>query len=172
MRGVGSPGAVGAGGRCGARAPRRAGERGYNLLQLVIAVALMGIAVALALPMLNSKPANLAADLQDLSLNLQVAREFAMSRTQHYRVRVSSSGPPYQYAIEGYNGASWVTARTITLRSNIAFTAATLGLTAEFDTRGMLFGTAAPPLTFTLNDTARNWTKAVTVNAVGMVDRP
>ena len=141
------------------------------MLQLVIAVSLMGIAVALAVPMLNSKPANLSADLQDLSLNLQVAREFALSRTQHYRVRVFSSGPPYKYAIEGYSGGAWVTARTMTLRSNVAFASATLGLTAEFDTRGMLVS-ASPPITFALRDTARNWSKTITVNAVGMVDRP
>ncbi len=170
MRGTGSPGAVGVGGRRGARATRRAGERGYSLLELIIAVSIMGIAVALALPMLNSKPVNLGADLQDLSLNLQVAREFAMSRTQHYRVRVFSAGPPYQYAIEGYSGGAWGTARTITLRSNIAFDSATLGLTAEFDTRGMLVS-ASPPLTFALRDTAHNWSKTITVNAVGMVDR-
>ena len=150
---------------------REAGVRGYTLLQVIIVVAIMGIAVALAFPMLNSKPVNLSADLQDLSLNLQVAREFGISRSQHYRVRVFSSGPPYRYAIEGYNGTAWVTARTITLRTNIVFTGATLGMTAEFDTRGLLVSTS-PPLVFTLRDTARNWTKTVTVNAVGMVDQP
>ena len=150
---------------------RGAGVHGYSLLQVIIVVAIMGIAVMLALPVLNSKPAYLRADLQDLSLNLQVAREFGISRSQHYRVRVFSSGPPYRYAIEGYNGAAWVTARTITLRTNIVFTGATLGMTAEFDTRGLLVSTS-PPLVFTLQDTARNWTKTVTVNAVGMVDQP
>ena len=150
---------------------RAAGVRGYTILQLIIVVALMGIVVSLALPALNSRPTYLRADLQDLSLNLQVAREFGISRSQHYRVRVFSSGPPYKYAIEGYNGSAWVTARTITLRPKITFTGATLGLTAEFDTRGLLVS-ASPPLVFTLTDTARNWTKTVTVNAVGMVDQP
>src|SRR5438445_7315576 len=124
-----------------------AGVHGSSLLQVIIVVAIMGIAVMLALPVLNSNPAYLRADLQDLSLNLQVAREFALSRTQHYRVRVFSSGPPYKYAIEGYSGGAWVTARTMTLRSNVAFASATLGLTAEFDTRGMLVS-ASPPITF------------------------
>src|SRR2546422_2322285 len=150
---------------------RGAGVHGYSLLQVIIVVAIMGIAVMLALPVLNSKPAYLRADLQDLSLNLQVAREFGISRSQHYRARVFSSGPPYRYAIEGYNGTAWVTARTITLRTNIVFTGATLGMTAEFDTRGLLVSTS-PPLVFTLRDTARNWTKTVTVNAGGMVDQP
>src|SRR5438445_12843049 len=150
---------------------RGAGVHGYSLLQVIIVVAIMGIAVMLALPVLNSKPAYLRADLQDLSLNLQVAREFGISRSQHYRVRVFSSGPPYKYAIEGYNGSAWVTARTITLRPKITFTGATLGLTAEFDTRGLLVS-AAPPLVFTLTDTARDWTKKVNVHSVGMVDQP
>src|SRR5438309_11415756 len=112
MSGTGSPGAVGGDGR---RTARRAGERGYSLLQLIIAVSIMGIAVALAFPMLSSKPVNRSADLQDLSLYLQVAREFAMSRTQHYRVRVFSAGPPYKYAIEGYSGRAGGPARPNTV---------------------------------------------------------
>ncbi len=147
-----------------------ASEQGFNLLEVIIALVVVAAAIAIAFPMLNSKPQNLGADLQDFSLNLQVARELGTSRTEHYRVRVSTSTSPYQYAIEGYNGTSWVTERTMTLRPNVAFDSPTLGLIAEFDTRGMLVTTPVP--TFTLQDTARGWTKQVTVNAVGMVDRP
>lgn len=149
---------------------RRASEHGFNLIEIVIALALVGLAIAIAFPMLNSAPQNLGADLQDFALNLQVAREFGISRLEHYRVRVFSAGPPYRYAIEGLPGGTWVTERTITLRQNIVFDPGTLGLVAEFDTRGMLVTTPAPA--FTLRDTARGWVKQVTVNAAGMVDRP
>jgi prepilin-type N-terminal cleavage/methylation domain-containing protein len=147
-----------------------ASEDGFNLIEIIVALVLVGLAIAIALPMLNSSPQNLGADLQDFSLNLQVARELGTSRMQHYRVRVFSAGPPYRYAIEGYTGSAWVTERTLTLRQNVTFDSGTLGLIAEFDTRGMLVTTPLP--TFTLKDSARGWTKQVTVNAMGMVDRP
>jgi prepilin-type N-terminal cleavage/methylation domain-containing protein len=145
-------------------------EQGFNLIEIIVALAVVAAAIGIAFPMLNSAPQNLAADLQDFSLNLQVARELGTSRTEHYRVRVFSAGPPYKYAIEGFNGTQWNTERTMTLRPNVTFTGATLGQIAEFDTRGMLVTPA--PLAFTLKDIARGWTKQVTVNAVGMVDRP
>jgi prepilin-type N-terminal cleavage/methylation domain-containing protein len=149
---------------------RRASERGFNLIEIIVALAVVAAAIAIAFPMLNSAPQNLAADLQDFSLNLQVARELGTSRTEHYRVRVFSGGPPYKYALEGFDGTRWSTERTIMLRPKVTFTGATLGLIAEFDTRGMLV--TPGPLAFTLKDIARGWTKQVTVNAVGMVDRP
>lgn len=152
------------------RAHTRVSEHGFNLIEIVVALAVVALAIAIAFPIFNSAPQNLGADLQDFSLNLQVAREFGISRLEHYRVRVFGAGPPYQYAIEGYNGSGWATERTLTLRRNIAFDSGTLGLTAEFDTRGLLVGSTLQ--TFTLKDTARGWTKQVTVNAAGWVDRP
>ena len=149
----------------------RTAEGGFNLIEIIVAMAVVAAAIAIAFPMLNSAPQNLGADLQDFALNLQVARELGISRTEHYRVRVFTSTPPYAYAIEGFNGTQWNTERTITLRPNVVFDAGTLGKVAEFDTRGSLVS-AAPPVAFTLRDNARGWTKQVTVNAVGMVDRP
>jgi len=137
-------------------------------MEIAVILVVLGIVIAIALPVLNSKPQNLAADMQDLSNNLQVARELGISRTQHYRVRVFNSGPPYVYVMERNSGPSWVTERTITLRPNVRFVGGTLGLIAEFDTRGMLVTSPLP--VFTLKDAARNWTKTVTVNGVGMVD--
>jgi type II secretory pathway pseudopilin PulG len=150
---------------------RRTHSGGFSILQLVVALSLASAALAIVLPVFQSKPFNLGADLQDMTENLQAAREFATSRSMHYRVRVAGTTSPYQYFIESLNGAAWVTERTITLRANESFTAATLGKIAEFDTRGMLV-TAAPPVTFALKDTARGWTKQISVYAGGMVDHP
>jgi len=149
-------------------ARRLAFASGNTLVEIVIILSLMGIAIGIAFPALNAKPQNLAADTQDLANNLQVARELGISRTVHYRIRVATSGPPYTYVMERNTGPSWVAERTITLRSNVQFPAGTLGLVAEFDTRGMLVTTPLP--VFTLQDAARNWTKTVTVDGVGMVD--
>src|ERR1700730_7786884 len=66
----------------------RTAEGGFNLIEIVVAMAVVAAAIAIAFPMLNSAPQNLGADLQDFALNLQVARELGISRTEHYRVRV------------------------------------------------------------------------------------
>jgi prepilin-type N-terminal cleavage/methylation domain-containing protein len=144
--------------------------RGFTILEVVIALVLAGGAMAIALAMYNSRPLNLGADTQDLVLNLQVTRALAVSRTEHYRLRALATTAPYQYVIEGFNGTLWATDRTITLRPNETFTAGTLGAIAEFDTRGMLVSIPAPAV-FTLYDTARKWTKQVTVNTAGMVTK-
>jgi len=155
-----------------------ADTRGFNLFEVGIAIMIMGAFIALALPMINAKPFNLPADIQDLSLQTQAAREFAISRTLHYRLRIVNSSSPYQYVIEqgtctACTYTTWTfstTVRTVNLRSNVSFTSGTLGLVAEFDERGQLV-TSSPP-TFTLQDTAHAWTKTVTVNSAGMVDTP
>ena len=146
---------------------------------MVLAIALGAIAIALAVPAINSRPLNLPADIQDLSQNLQLTHDWAIDHTVHYRLRVFATAP-YQYVIEqgqlvGVTWTNWTALRTVALRSNVAFASATLGLVAEFDDRGGLVGTPAP--TFTLRDTVRGcpsncWTKTVTVNANGMVDTP
>jgi prepilin-type N-terminal cleavage/methylation domain-containing protein len=144
---------------------------GFTLLEIIISLVLASGAITIAVAMYNARPLNLGADTQDLVLNLQVARELAVSRTEHYRLRALTTTAPYQYVIEGFNGTLWVTERTITLRPNETFTSATLGTIAEFDTRGVLV-TVPAPVVFTLYDTPRKWTKQVTVNAVGMVAKP
>lgn len=159
-----------------------ASEDGFNLIEIIVALAVVAAAIAIAFPMFNSAPQNLAADLQDFSLNLQVAREFAVSRTIHYHVAVAAGGPPYQYSLESCDTtvsnctlpASWATQRTITLRPNVSFSTLPTPASAEFDTRGLLVIQTgqADPVTFALRDTARGWTKQVTVNGSGMVDRP
>jgi hypothetical protein len=166
---VGNPPSSMSGGSVGTR--KLACARGFTILEIAIILVLAGGAITIALAMYNSRPLNLGADTQDLMLNLQVTRALAVSRTEHYRLRALSTTAPYQYVIEGFNGALWVADRTITLRPNETFTAGTLGAIAEFDTRGMLV-TLPAPVVFTLYDTARKWTKQVSVNSAGMVTKP
>jgi type II secretory pathway pseudopilin PulG len=160
-----APSSIG-GGFVGTR--KLACAQGFTILEIVVVLVLAGGAITIALAMYNSRPLNLGADAQDLLLNLQVTRALAVSRTEHYRLRALTTTAPYQYVIEGFNGTLWAAERTITLRPNETFTGGTLGTIAEFDTRGMLV-TIPAPVVFTLYDTARKWTKQVTVNTAGMV---
>lgn len=138
---------------------------GFTMTEIIVALTVVALALAIAFPMLTAAPQNLGADLQDFSLNLQVARELGVSRTIHYRVEITSQTT---YALEAQSGG-WVTDRAITLRRNVNFAAGDVGKTAEFDTRGIGVSPSVP-VTFTLTDTARGWSKQVTVNAQGMVD--
>ncbi|HKV46337.1 MAG TPA: type II secretion system protein [bacterium] len=151
---------------------------GFSLLEIIVALALVSAAIAIAWPIFNSSPAALAADVQDLQNNLQVTRELAVSRSLHYHLKATSAS---RYLIErctafGTSCTAWATERTINLRPNIIFDSVTVGTTAEFSTRGYL-AAPATALTFTLHDTrhgnslSTHWTKLVTVNPVGMVDK-
>lgn len=155
----------------GAAAAARGTAGGFSMLEVVVALSVLVLTLAIAFPLLSpsrSAPQSLAADLQDFSLNLQVARDLGISRAAHYRVRITSQTA---YAVDGpdvLGGLGWVTERAISLRPSIRFAAADVGKVAEFDMRGLCVSSPAP--TFMLTDAARGWSKQVTVSAQGMVD--
>jgi prepilin-type N-terminal cleavage/methylation domain-containing protein len=144
---------------------------GFSILEIVVALSVVLLALTIAYPMLNppgSSPQSLAADLQDLSLNLQVARDLGISRGAHYRVRITSQTA---YTLDGpdvLGGSGWATERRLSLRPNVRFAGADVGKVAEFDMRGLCVSSPLP--TFTLTDLGRGWSKQVTVSAQGMVD--
>lgn len=154
-----------------ARTHAHPAAHGFSILEIVVALSLVLLALTIAFPMLNpprSSPQGLAADLQDFSLNLQVARDLGISRGAHYRVRITSQTA---YVLDGpdvLGGGPWATERAISLRSNVSFAAADVGKIAEFDMRGLCVSSPLP--TFTLTDVGRGWSKQVTVSAQGMVD--
>jgi prepilin-type N-terminal cleavage/methylation domain-containing protein len=150
-------------------------NRGFSMLEVIVALAVVALALAIALPQLNSSPQNLGADVQDFTNNLQVGRELGVSRSVHYRLSTSAGGYRMQWCdptqVDCTSVSSWTTERTISLRQNVTLSAPTPAI-VEFDTRGYLVlqGGQSAPLTFSLVDTKRSWTKTVTINSVGMVD--
>jgi prepilin-type N-terminal cleavage/methylation domain-containing protein len=155
------------------RTRAQASVHGFSIIEVVVALTLAALALAISFAVVNARPQNLGADLQDFSLNLQVARDLGSSRGAHYRVRITSQTA---YVLDGpdiLGGSGWATERAISLRPNVRFASADVGKIAEFDTRGLCVSSVclSSPLTFTLSDVARGWSKQVTVNAKGMVDR-
>jgi Tfp pilus assembly protein FimT len=154
-----------------ARTRSHAPAHGFSTLELIVAVSVAALALAIAFPMLNpprSSPQSLAADLQDFSLNLQVARDLGISRGAHYRVRITSQKTYVVDAPDVLGGSAWATERSLSLRPSVSFSAADVGKVAEFDMRGLCVSSPLP--TFTLTDAGRGWSKQVTVSAQGMVD--
>jgi len=139
--------------------------RGFQLLELVIALVILGIALGLAMPYITSRPAHLRADTDELIANLKVAREWSIARMRHYRVRATS---PTTYVIEEgeWRDGGWAfgTARTLELSPGVQFTGG-LGAEAEFNTRGQLVGNE---VSFVLRDD-RGQERRVVVRRTGMV---
>jgi len=151
------------------------GARGLGYVEFIVAISILGIVLGAALPTITSRPLGLAVDIQDLAANLQVARELAVSRSLHYRLRVVNAT---QYVVErgqlNADGVTWsfpTPERSLTLHPNVSFDPASLAppLSAEFDTRGRLVGGAEP--IFTLDDSVRLWAKQVAVYTSGMVQK-
>ncbi len=152
------------------RTHAQASADGFSFVEIVVALMLAALALAISFAIVNAKPQYLGADVQDFSLNLQAARDLGISRGTHYRVRLTSQTA---YVLEFQNGG-WVTDRSISLRPNVQFAAGDVLKVAEFDTRGLCVPASCipSPLTYTLSDVVRGWSKQVTVNPQGMVDRP
>lgn len=148
----------------------RSGREGIGIVEVVVAIGIITIVLAMLLPRLSPQRRYFDADVREFVDNLQVARQLAISRGLHYRLRVASASA---YAIEeGLDGGgSWTfptTNRSIALHPRVQFGAG-VGQVAEFNTRGELIGAT---LTFSLVNTPDGMTQTVVVHPTGLVDLP
>jgi len=168
--------------RVGVRGPRVGAPgpapAGLSVLEVLLALALLGLLLVLVFPRIDPRPLDLLADARDLAANLKVARARAIGRTTRYQVFVTVVGTaPGAYELRRADGSTWTTERTVTLRPRVRFEGGG-PVCAEFDSRGRLVNTLAcpvggEPLTFTLRDVVRNATRQVVVHGAGLVeDRP
>lgn len=142
---------------------------GFSALELTVTVGIMAVVLAILVPRLSPQPRYLDGDVQEFVDNLQVARELAISRTLHHRVRVTSTSA---YVIEQglFSGGSWIfptIVRSVTLHTGVGFNTGSVGQTAEFDTRGAMAGAT---LTFSVIDSQRGVTKTILARPTGMVE--
>ena len=143
--------------------------QGIGVLELVLVLAIIGVMLAILVPRLTARPLSYTADLREFSTNLEVARDLAQGRTLEYRLRVVN---PTQYVIErgALSDGAWVfsiTERAVSLRSGVAFSTGSVGLSATFESRGRLVGT---DVTFTLLDVEHGGSRQIIVHSTGMVE--
>lgn len=151
------------------RRPRGGNSGGFSVVELVVTLGIMGVVLAIIIPRLSPQPRYFDADLREFVDNLQVARQWASSRTTHYRLRVTSTST---YVIERgvLSGNIWTfptVDRSVTLHARIAFGAGDVGKAAEFSSRGAMVGTT---LTFSLTNSEGGSTKSILVYTTGMVE--
>jgi type II secretory pathway pseudopilin PulG len=117
-------------------------DTGLSVIELLVAIALIGVMGALAIPRLNQSVLNLSSTTQNLVGNIRMARANAVSRGAHYRITLSANS----YSIErlsldadgnwvpdpGYSSEDW------DLPSGISLNVTSGDGIIEFDTRGLI----------------------------------
>lgn len=149
--------------------PRFRDSSGFSAVELVVALGILAVAMAIVVPRLSPQPYYFDTDVQEFVDTLQVARALALSRTGHYRLRVTSASA---YVIEQgiFGGGSWTfptIERSVTLHARVGFGTGSVGQVAEFDSRGRMVGGT---LTFSLVDSQQGSTKQILVRSTGMVE--
>lgn len=140
-------------------------SRGFQLVEVIVALVILAVALTLAMPYLTARPAQLRADTDELIANLKVARELSVARMRHYRVCVETEREYVMEEGELQPSGTWSFGeyRRLRLHPDVRFQ--DLAVCAEFNTRGQLVGNEA---VFVLEDQRRGQVRRVVVRTTGM----
>lgn len=144
---------------------RRAGEGGFTLIEVVVALVLLGILLVLAIPSLSGYLASRNLDLagQQVVADLRSAQDRA--RTQRLLVRVTFTGGSGTYTVATWNptsgqisdrcnlsllatggGGTWVPAERVTLPSGVTVSAVPLVNPLVFSCLGLPYDAQGNPV--------------------------
>jgi prepilin-type N-terminal cleavage/methylation domain-containing protein len=135
---------------------------GYTLIELLIAVAIMGLLFGIGLPRLSRlrAPYAMAGATRQIAADIVAARQRAISRNTSYRVNFNAAAKTYQ--LERLVGLAWTADGAVQrLPNGVNIGTITPG-NPVFDSRGLLAGDVTIPLTAT-GATSRT----VVVNVLG-----
>jgi type II secretion system protein H len=140
---------------------RVAGQAGFTLIELMVALSVLGVLMAIAVPTMSSHMAlqEIRGSAQQVVDVLRDARDSAMNEGQP-RYVLFDPGSPAGYEIWRYDGSAWVQEEEETLHASVTFSDADVTFpaladrpesgasvpenAAYFDTRGRYpFGSAA-----------------------------
>lgn len=116
-------------------------EHGLSLVELLVAIGILGLLVALAVPRLNSRQLDLSTAAQDLVGNLRIARANATGRGAHYRATFSSDSYSIQRLQDDDDDGVWDpdgSPSQVDLPDGISLTVQDGDGVVEFNTRGLI----------------------------------
>jgi prepilin-type N-terminal cleavage/methylation domain-containing protein len=132
------------------------GMRGYSLIEVAVAISIVAIMIAIAMPMWNANHMNILTARRMVLADLRLARANAITKSLRYQVSFPDAG---HVTLSGMlqnpaGSGNWVVdttkVRTSALPANTSVSAAPLP-TVQFNTRGMV-------------------TNASTMTAIGLTD--
>jgi len=122
--------------------------KGFTLLEVVVVVAIIGMAMVLTFPSVSNTLEERALELstREISSSIQTARFLAITSKARHRVRFWSYQGTYAYTVESESGTTWSRARgwvdkkipgrlspTLTLPTSLDVIFDGLGLIDNFD---------------------------------------
>jgi len=160
VRGMGDAGA----------SPRHRNGRGLTLLELLVTMAVFGIALGIAVPQTPRGAFVLWGADRQLLADLRETRAGALIKGDHFRFDVTGASTYAEYRMR-LQGNVWVVSgpplRGRTLPSGVIFTAG-VGTQLEFNTRGLLV-TPGAAASLALSDAHTGHTRQITVWPSGQV---
>ena len=152
-------------------------QRGVSIIELLVAIGIASVVMALALPRLNQSALNLPIAEQNLIADIRMARASATTRGARFQVSLSAESYSIQRLQDDDNDGVWepdsgFSAQTVELPAGITVT---VGADAEieFTTRGLLAdqsdGTPAPIVEISLHDSYEGETRMMEVWPSGQI---
>jgi len=138
-------------------------EAGYSLAELLAVLALVGIVIAIGIPLVNEQlrigEARSASD--EMAVHLRAARMIAVSHHKNIVVTVSAD-PTNSYSYEGTNGEI----RTVQMPGRVLIKSGSAA-SITFRSDGSTGGSSTVTLESAVSNAIERWT--LSVNTLGMV---
>jgi prepilin-type N-terminal cleavage/methylation domain-containing protein len=149
----------------------RKSENGFTILESLVAVSVVGILTAVALPSLSNALTahSLAAGLRETAGIIRVARSAAITRNQQARITVGNDHQTLTIEMAPTGSSTWTTAGdAVALDGGVSVSSISPGSRVTFDSKGTL-GNVTNGVTVTLRSSS-GATKQILVTLLGGVD--
>jgi prepilin-type N-terminal cleavage/methylation domain-containing protein len=124
---------------------------GFTVTELIIAIVILGIAIALISIKFSGTSTNIYAQTAQLANDIRYTQSLAMARNQHYELVITAATSSYAILAGGsgpsYNYQNMSPPYNITLGSGITFPA---NYTIIFNSRGIPYSNDTTPLNSTM----------------------